>query len=46
MTTKLLAAQIAIAAGCDMVIANGKKPEILYKIVEGEAVGTRFVGKK
>ena len=46
MTTKILAAQIATAAGCDMVIANGKKPEILYKIVEGEAVGTRFVGKK
>jgi hypothetical protein len=25
---------------------NGKKPEILYRIVDGEAVGTRFVGKK
>ena len=46
MTTKLLAAQIATAAGCDMVIANGKKPQILYSIVEGETVGTRFVGKK
>ena len=46
MTTKLLAAQIATTAGCDMIIANGKKPEILYKIIDGEAVGTRFVGKK
>ena len=46
MTTKLLAAQIATSAGCDMIIANGKKPEILYRIVDGEAVGTRFVGKK
>ena len=46
MATKLLAAQIATSAGCDMVIANGQKPQILYKIVEGEAVGTRFVGKK
>ena len=46
MTTKLQAAQIATGAGCDMIIANGKKPQILYKIVDGEAVGTKFVGKK
>jgi glutamate 5-kinase len=46
MATKLLAAQIATNAGCNMIIANGKKPEILYRIVEGEAVGTKFVGKK
>lgn len=46
MATKLTAAQIATEAGCDMVIANGKKPEILYKIIDGEAVGTRFVKKK
>lgn len=46
MTTKLLAAQIATTAGCDMIIANGKKPEILYKIIDGEAVGTRFIGKR
>lgn len=46
MTTKLLAAQIATKAGCDMVIANGKKPEILYRIVDGEAIGTKFVKQK
>lgn len=46
MATKLQAAQIATEAGCDMVIANGKKPQILYRIIEGEAVGTRFTGKK
>lgn len=46
MTTKLLAAQIATKAGCDMVIANGKKPDILYRIVDGEAVGTKFVAQK
>lgn len=46
MATKLLAAQIATEAGCDMVIANGKIPEILYRIVEGERVGTRFIGKR
>lgn len=46
MTTKLLAAQIATKAGCDMIIANGKKPEILYRIVAGEAIGTKFVAQK
>ena len=46
MATKLQAAQMATAAGCDMVIANGGKPQILYNIVAGEVVGTRFIGKK
>ena len=31
MATKLLAAQIAVGAGCEMVIANGEKPELLYE---------------
>ena len=42
MATKLRAAQIATGAGCDMVIANGANPEALYRIADGEAVGTRF----
>ena len=42
MATKLHAAGIATAAGIDMVIANGATPENLYRIVDGEAVGTRF----
>ena len=42
MVTKLRAAQIATGAGCDMVIANGADPEALYRIANGEAVGTRF----
>ena len=36
MATKLRAAKL--------VIANGDHPEILYPIVNGEAVGTRFLG--
>ena len=44
MVTKLRAAAIATEAGCDMVIANGKKPEALYDILDGKAVGTRFTG--
>ena len=42
MATKLHAAKICMEAGCDMVIANGAHPENLYKIIRGEAVGTRF----
>ena len=46
MVTKLRAAAIATKAGCDMVIANGKNPEGLYDILDGKAVGTRFIGGK
>ena len=44
MVTKLRAAAISTESGCDMVIANGKKPESLYDILDGKAVGTRFMG--
>lgn len=46
MMTKIRAAKIATEAGCDMIIANGAYPELLYKIADGEAVGTRFYAKK
>ncbi|MGN0334937.1 MAG: glutamate 5-kinase [Lachnospiraceae bacterium] len=46
MATKLIAAQIATDAGIEMVIANGKRPQILYRIVDGEDVGTRFLCKE
>ena len=46
MSTKLNAAEIATAAGIDMVIASGAEPALLYRIVDGEAVGTRFAGRK
>ena len=43
MITKLHAAMIATNAGCEMVIANGSNPDILYDIVDGKHVGTRFL---
>lgn len=43
MKTKIKAAQICTENNCDMIIANGKDPEVLYDIVEGKAVGTRFI---
>lgn len=46
MATKLKAAQLATSAGIDMVIANGERPESLYALLEGKAIGTRFVGGK
>ena len=45
MATKLHAAQMANAAGIDMVIANGDTPECLYDIIAGKEIGTRFVAE-
>ena len=46
MKTKLHAASIATEAGIDMIIANGKDPDILYDIAAKKTVGTLFKGKK
>ena len=46
MVTKLRAAQICQGAGCDLVIANGNNPDLLYDIVAGKPNGyTRFFSK-
>lgn len=42
MATKLTAAQIASAAGVDMVIANGADFHVIHKITEGRKYGTLF----
>ena len=44
MATKLKAAQMVTEVGSSMVITNGDRPESLYDIVDGKAVGTRFTG--
>lgn len=46
MITKIKAARMATENGIDMVIANGKDPEVLYDILEGGGVCTRFPAKK
>ena len=46
MATKLRAAKMATAAGTDMVIANGEQPLLLYDILDGKDVGTRFTARK
>ncbi len=46
MATKLRAAKMVTAQGCDMVITNGERPDRLYDIAQDKAVGTRFLAKK
>jgi glutamate 5-kinase len=46
MRTKLHAAQICTAQGCDMIISNGADPKLLYDICDGTQIGTRFVAQK
>ena len=46
MVTKLHAAEICLACGCDMVIANGKDPDNLYAILDGQDVGTKFTEER
>lgn len=46
MVTKIKAARMATEHGIEMVIANGKDPDIMYDILEGNAVCTRFLPKK
>jgi glutamate 5-kinase len=46
MATKLNAASICMKAGTDMIIMNGEQPEMLYGVIEGKPVGTRFIGRK
>jgi glutamate 5-kinase len=45
MLTKLDAAEIAMQAGGVAVIANGKKPDSLQQIFDGEPAGTVFLSK-
>ena len=46
METKLRAGLVANRAGIPMVIMNGRQPELLYDLMEGKPVGTRFEGRK
>ncbi len=46
MATKLKAAEISTSAGCDMIIMNGERPELLYDIIDGKSVGTRFYAER
>jgi len=46
MKTKLDAAKIAVKSGIDCIIANGRKKDVLLKILTGENIGTLFQAHK
>jgi len=46
MVTKVEAARIANRSGCGAIIASGKEPGILQRLLRGEASGTFFVPSK
>lgn len=46
MATKLTAAEIASAAGTDMIIANGADFHVIHKIIQGRPYGTLFLSHK
>ena len=46
MATKLHAAEIAMNAGVEMAVVNSYSPEILYKLFDGENIGTVFHAHK
>ena len=43
MRTKLDAAVICRDAGCSMIIASSKEPDVIYRTVTGDDIGTIFV---
>ena len=43
MRTKLQAADLATAQGIDTYVINGSNPTLLYDLMEGKSVGTRFI---
>ena len=45
MLTKLHAAQTAAKSGIPTVVMNGKDPQALYRLLDGEPTGTLFLGK-
>ena len=46
MVTKLLAAEIAVNSGIPLVIASGREPDILQRVLSGEVIGTYFCAKE
>jgi glutamate 5-kinase len=45
MSSKLAAARIATTAGENVIIANGRQPGVLARIMAGEVVGTLFLAQ-
>lgn len=46
MVSKLQAAEIAMNCGIPLVIAHGREPDVIERILRGEAIGTFFVPRR
>lgn len=46
MVTKVEAAKICMKSGCNMVIVNGEKKDVIKRVIEGYEIGTLFFGKR
>ncbi len=46
MITKLSAASYATQRGVEVYVINGENPENLYKVFDGEQLGTKFTAKR
>lgn len=45
MVTKIAAAKICYNSGIDMIIAKGEEPTLINEILNGDEIGTLFVGR-
>jgi len=45
MASKLRAAEIVTAAGENVIIASGRRPDVLHQILAGEVIGTLFLAQ-
>lgn len=45
MASKLEAARLATAGGENVIIASGRSPDVLARIIDGQAVGTLFLAQ-
>jgi glutamate 5-kinase len=43
MITKIEAARLATSSGVTVIIADGREPDIILRLANGEAIGTRFL---
>ncbi|TVR68913.1 MAG: glutamate 5-kinase [Spirochaetaceae bacterium] len=46
MATKLKSVRIAAEGGCRVVLAHGREPRVLQRILEGEPLGTVFASRR
>ncbi len=45
MITKVLAAKRAAASGASTIVCSGREPDVLVRLMQGEAIGTCFVAQ-